>query len=118
MALNRLTADQVAKFKIDGFLVVEDLLSMEEVERLRRHSDLIAAGKAGHIPADSTWFEEGHEAAAESERERVLSIFKLFNLAVRDAVMWRHVTSVKIVEIVRDSARHRRPQGCMATSSS
>ena len=102
MALNRLTADQVAKFKIDGFLVVEDLLSMEEVERLGRHSDLIAAGKAGHIPADSTWFEEGYEAAAESEPERVLSIFKLFNLAVRDTVMWRHVTNVKIVEVIKD----------------
>ena len=104
MALNRLTADQVARFKIDGFLVVEDLLGMEEVERLRRHSDLIAAGKAGHIPDESTWFEEGHEAAAESGRgrERVLSIFKLFNLAVRDAVMWRHATNVKIVGIVRD----------------
>ena len=104
MALNRLTADQVARFRIDGFLVVEDLLSAEEVERLRRHSDLIAAGKAGHIPEDSTWFEEGHEAAAESdrERERVLSIFKLFNLAVRDALMWRHATNVKIVEIIQD----------------
>ena len=104
VALNRLTAEQVAKFRIDGFLVVEDLLDGEEVERLRRHSDLIAAGKAGHIPEDSTWFEEGHEAAAESdrERERVLSIFKLFNLAVRDAVMWRHVTNVKVVEVVRD----------------
>ena len=104
VALNRLTADQVAKFRIDGFVVVEDLLGREEVERLRRHSDLIAPGKAGHIPEDSTWFEEGHEAAAESdrERERVLSIFKLFNLAVRDAVMWRHATNVKIVEVVRD----------------
>ena len=102
MALNRLTADQVAKFKIDGFLVVEDLFSMEEVEYLRHHSDLIAAGKAGHIPADSTWFEEGYEAAAESEPERVLSIFKLFNLAVRDTVMWRHVTNVKIVEVIKD----------------
>ncbi len=104
MALNRFTAEQVAKFKIDGFLVVEDLLGMDEVERLRSHSDLIAAGKAGHIPDDSTWFEEGHEAAAESdrERERVLSIFKLFNLAVRDAVMWWHATNTRIVEVVRD----------------
>ena len=47
MALNRLTAEQVAKFKIDGFLVIEDLLGMEEVERLRRHSDPSCSTRLG-----------------------------------------------------------------------
>ena len=102
MTPSRLTPQQVAQFKIDGFLVVEDLLSAQEVEPLQRRSDLIAAGGAAHIPDDSTWFEQGYEAAAHSEGERVRSIFKLFNLAVYDAVMWQHVTNVKIVEIIRD----------------
>ena len=102
MASRNLTADQVAKFKIDGFLTVEELLTSDEVQALESHTDRIAAGKADHIPDTSTWFEEGHEASDAPEQERVLSVFKLFNLAVYDQIMWQHVTHPKIVEIVSE----------------
>ena len=45
-----LSATQVASFQRDGFLVVKDVLSADEVATLAARADLIAAGEADHIP--------------------------------------------------------------------
>ena len=55
--LRTLTEEQVAQFKLNGFLAVENVLSTEEVETLAAHSDLIAAGKAKNIPDTSIQIE-------------------------------------------------------------
>ena len=44
--LRTLTPAQVDKFHVDGYLVVEDLLTPDEVADLAERADLIAAGKA------------------------------------------------------------------------
>ena len=51
-----LTAAQISRFRENGFLVVEDLLSREEIATLAARTDLIAAGDAPHIPATSIQF--------------------------------------------------------------
>ena len=53
-----LSEEQVGQFKLNGFLTVHDVLSAEEVEALAAHTDLIAAGKAAHIPQTSIQLEK------------------------------------------------------------
>ena len=57
-SLCSLTESQVDQFKLNGFLVVEDVLSEEEVEALSAQTDLIAAGKAEHIPETNIQLEK------------------------------------------------------------
>ena len=52
-----LSADQVAEFKQNGFIAVEDVLSAEEVAALAARADLIAAGEAEHVPETSVQLE-------------------------------------------------------------
>ena len=46
--LHRLTAEQVHEFHLNGFLVVEDLLTAQETNALSDHVDRIASGKLPH----------------------------------------------------------------------
>ena len=88
----RAESEAVAKFQLNGFLKVENVLSADEVASLGDHADLIAAGKATHIPDTSlqleTVFRDGTTAVA----DRVLATRKLFNMAVHDDLLWRHAT--------------------------
>ena len=63
---------------------------------------MIAAGKVEHIPETSSGFEEGYDPDTHSPKSRILSHRKLFNLAVYDEIMWKHVTNPKIVNIIMD----------------
>ena len=95
-----LTEDQIAQFKLNGFLVVEDVLSAEEVETLATHTDLIAAGKAENIPDTSIQLEAVFRDGSKPVKNQVLSVRKLYNLAVYDQVMWAYVCNSKIVNII------------------
>ena len=95
-----LTEDQIAQFKLNGFLVVEEVLSAEEVETLATHTDLIAAGKAENIPDTSIQLEAVFRDGSKPVKNQVLSVRKLYNLAVYDQVMWAHVCNSKIVNII------------------
>lgn len=95
-----LTDDQITQFKLNGFLVVEDVLSAEEVETLSAHTDLIAAGEAENIPETSIQLEKAFSDGSRSVENQVLSVRKLFNIAVYDEIMWAHVCNPKIVNIV------------------
>ena len=97
----RILSDQeIEQFKIDGYIVSEDLLSPSEVDLLAERCDLIAAGKAPHIPADSIQLEEAFRDQKKSQDDQVLSVRKLFNVAVYDPVLWQHATSDKIVSVI------------------
>ena len=100
--LRVLTEEQLTQFKLNGFLVIEDVLSGDEVEALATRGDLIAAGKAKHIPETSIQLEEAFRDGKKSIENQVLSVRKLYNLANYDDVMWRHVCNPKIVDIVSD----------------
>ena len=95
-----LTKQQIAQFKLNGFLVAEDVLSTDEVETLAAHTDVIAAGKAENIPETSIQLEKVFRDGAQPVRNQVLSVRKLYNLAVYDEVMWSHACNPKIVDIV------------------
>ena len=100
--LRSLTEEQVAQFKLNGFLTVENVLTPEEVETIAAHSDLIAAGKAENIPSTSIQIEPAITQSGKPIENQVLSVRKLYNLAVYDDIMWSHVTNPKVVDVIAD----------------
>lgn len=97
-----LSAAQIAEFKQNGFIAVEDVLSTEEVAALAARADLIAAGEAEHVPETSVQLEPVFRKGERAVEDRVLSVRKLYNLAVYDPVMWAHVVNPKVVDIIAE----------------
>lgn len=101
-SLHSLNESQVNQFKLNGFLVVEDVLSEEEVESLSAQTDVIAAGKAEHIPGTNIQLEKVFRDGEKPVENQVLAVRKLGGLAPRYEVMWRHACNPKIVDIIAD----------------
>ncbi len=99
--LRALTEDQVTRFVVNGFLVVEDLLSPGEVEAVSGRADLIAAGEAEHV-SGGVQLERIYREGEAEVGDRVLAVRKLHQVAVQDDVMWGHATNPKIVDIIAD----------------
>jgi len=100
--MGSLSAVQISEFKQNGFLVVEDVLSREEVATIAARADLIAAGEAEHVPETSIQLEPIFRNGERAVANQVLSVRKLFNLAVYDPVMWEHVVHPRIVAIIAE----------------
>ena len=98
----RLSAAQIASFKIDGFLPVENVVADADVAQLADYADLVAAGKVGHIPAERIQLEPPFRHGKEPVPEQVLSVRKLSAIACRDEVFWRHACHPAIVDMVAD----------------
>lgn len=98
----RLSAPEITQFKENGFLVIENVLSAEEIAAVGARADLIAAGKAEHVPETSLQLEPVFRDGSQPVQDRVLSMRKLYDLAVYDPVMWDHVINPKIVDIIAD----------------
>jgi len=100
--MGSLSAVQISEFKQNGFLVVEDVLSREEVAAIAARADLIAAGEAEHVPETSIQLEPIFRNGERAVANQVLSVRKLYNLAVYDPVMWEHVVHPRIVAIIAE----------------
>ena len=100
--MGSLSAVQISEFKQNGFLVVEDVLSREEVATIAARADLIAAGEAEHVPETSIQLEPIFRNGERAVANQVLSVRKLYNLAVYDPVMWEHVVHPRIVAIIAE----------------
>ena len=98
----RLSAAQIASFKIDGFLPVENVVAGDDVTQLAEYADLVAAGKVGHIPAERIQLEPPFRHGKEPVLDQVLSVRKLSAIACRDEVFWRHACHPAIVDMVAD----------------
>ena len=97
-----LSQDQIDQFGLNGFLVVEDVLSSSKVDALAQHCDFIASGQADHIPDTSIQLEKVFRERKQPIDDPVLSVRKLYNIAVHDDTMWTHVTNQSIVDIIAD----------------
>ena len=102
LALRRLTKQQVDSYRINGHITIENVLSSQEVEVLADHTDRIAEGQVKNIPETSTQLEKVYRDGDLEVTNQLLSVRKLFNIAVYDDVMWGHVTNTAIVDIVAD----------------
>ena len=106
----------------NGLITVDDVLTADEVQALSARPDMIAAGAARHVPATSIQLEPVFRRGEREVEDQVLSVRKLYNLAVYDPVMWEHVINSKVVEIIAalletercaSTAGHREmPQSC------
>jgi ectoine hydroxylase-related dioxygenase (phytanoyl-CoA dioxygenase family) len=99
-APSSVSAKQIAEFRQNGFIVVEDVLSAEEVATLAERADQIAAGEVGHVPETSVQMEAAFRSGEKAVEDRVLAMRKLYDLAVYDPVMWQHVVNPKVVNII------------------
>ena len=97
-----LTPDQIDSFKLNGFLIVENVLTASEIDILSKRCDRIAAGKADHIPDTSIQLEKVYREGKQHVEDQVLAVRKLYNIAVYDDVMWAHVTTPRIVDVIAD----------------
>ena len=86
--LRVLSEEQLLSYKLSGYIVVEDVLTPSEVKTLADQCDLIAAGKAGHIPESSIQLEKIFRDDKKPVENQVLSVRKLFNIAVHDPILW------------------------------
>jgi ectoine hydroxylase-related dioxygenase (phytanoyl-CoA dioxygenase family) len=93
-----LTAEQIAFFRENGYLIVGAILSDEEVARLREHAEWIASGEAAHVPAEYRQVEPRVAQGELSASEYVLSLRKLSHLAWYDEVMLAHARRSQIVD--------------------
>ncbi|MEE2659315.1 MAG: phytanoyl-CoA dioxygenase family protein [Candidatus Latescibacterota bacterium] len=92
---------QIEQFRMQGFLVVEDVLTSDEIAATATRADFIAAGRAENIPEVSIQLEKVFRDADRAVIDPVLAVRKLFNIAVYDDVMWDHVCHPRVVAIVR-----------------
>ena len=97
-----LTPAQVERFRLDGYLTIEHVLTAEEVAVLAAHTDRIAGGELDHIPDTSIQLEPVFRRGEKPVTDPVLAVRKLYNLAVYDEVMWSFVTHRKIAGIAAD----------------
>ena len=100
--VRRLSAEQIASFRIDGFLAVENVVSAADIARLADHADLVASGRASHVPGDRIQLERPFREGTRPVMDQVLSVRKLSAIAYRDEVFWRHACHAAIVDRVAD----------------
>ena len=98
----RLIPAQVERFRLDGCLTIENVLTAKEVAILADHADRIATGELDHIPDASIQLEPVFRRGEKAVTDPVLAVRKLYNLAVHDEVMWAYVTHPKIADIAAD----------------
>jgi len=98
--MDSLSQAQITEFKKNGHITVEDVLTVDEIQALAARTDMIAAGAARHVPATSIQLEPIFRRGEREVEDQVLSVRKLYNLAVYDPVMWEHVINPKVVEII------------------
>ena len=100
LQVRALSTEQIEEIQVNGFLVVEDVLSAEEVATLAERADLIAAGELEHIPQTSLQMEPVFRNGEKPVEDKVLTTRKLYDIAVYDPVMWQHVVHPRIVDMI------------------
>ena len=99
--LHTLSRAQVEQFRRDGFLVVENLLSEDDMAAVRDRADLIAGGRAPHVPDDCVQVEPGLRDGPLPE-DRALAVRKIYKVAHYDDVMLAHVRNPRLVDVIAD----------------
>ena len=100
--MHALSPEQFASFRVNGFLTIENVLTDDEVDALAERADLIAAGRAEHVPEKCIQLEQRFRKCEQEITDQVMAVRKLYMLAVHDEVMWQHATNPKIVDIIAD----------------
>ena len=95
-----LTDQQLGDFWRDGFLIVEDVVDPELIDRMGRRADLIASGKAPNIPDEFINLEKQFQGGGYDDRTK--AVRKMSQLARHDEVLTEHACSSSVVDIIAD----------------
>lgn len=93
------TAEQVSKFREDGFVTVPNLLSSDEVARLNERTDAILAGKV-QFPKEFIHLEPEQINSPVALIDRPLVVRKISNLATRDSVFFGLLKHPNVIHTV------------------
>lgn len=90
------TTDPIERYRADGYLVVESLLSPDEVETLRTRTEKIASGSVPGYPREDIELEPGGDGAL-----RLATVRKLNRCAENDPVFRAHACHERILDVVQ-----------------
>ncbi|MBN9414489.1 hypothetical protein ABS71_01550 [bacterium SCN 62-11] len=93
------SAEQVSKFREDGFVTVPNLLSSEEVARLNERTDAILAGQV-QFPKEFIHLEPEQANSPVALIDRPLVVRKISNLATRDSVFFGLLKHPNVIQTV------------------
>lgn len=96
----KLSEEQVQQFWKDGFFIVADLLSDEEIASLRRRVDWVVNGGASHIASDLLQVEPEVTAGNAQAANYADSLRKMSHLAFHDDIFLSHARNPKILDII------------------
>lgn len=94
-----LTDDQKREFAENGYIIVRDLLTPEEVEAVEKRVDQIAVGEVTH-PEFDIQIEPAIQRNGVPAKSKLESIRRLRGLARNDPIMRMHATNPKILDIL------------------
>ena len=97
-----LLGTQKEQFSSDGYIIVRNLLTQEEVEVIKWRADQIASGETKHVPEQGIELESPIEGEKRTGRSQVESVSNLSNLVPYDGIMRAHATNPKIVGVIAD----------------
>jgi phytanoyl-CoA hydroxylase len=96
----KLSEEQVTQFWAEGFLIVEDLLSPEEVGSVLQRAEWIASGQAPHVSKGRLQLEPEVAEGKADANTFADSLRKMNHLAFCDEVFEGHARNSKILNVI------------------
>ena len=96
----QLSNEQVEQFWEDGFIILKNLLSPDEVTSLLAHAEWVASGVASHIPKGQLQVEPNVAAGEAQAENHADSLRKMSHLAFYDKGFESHARNSKILDII------------------
>ena len=100
--LRVLTDGQLADFRRDGFLIVEDLVDPDMIARLAERADLIASGQGISVGEQYIQLEAPFLDAGAGIKGGATAVRKMYQLARHDEVLREHAVSDRLVDVIAD----------------
>ena len=97
-----LTDEQKQRFDENGYIIVRELLSDEEVHAVGQRADQIAVGEVVPEPGFGRQVEPAIQRKEVEAKSTLESIRKLGGLVRTDPVMHAHATNPKILDVLED----------------
>ena len=100
--LRVLTDGQLAEFRRDGFLIVEDLVDPDMTARLAERADLIASGRGISIAEQYIQLEAPFLDTGAGIQGATTAVHKMYQLARHDEVLREHAFGDRLVDVIAD----------------
>jgi phytanoyl-CoA hydroxylase len=96
----KLSPEQIGRFHSDGFLVVEQILSDEEIDVLSGRAEWVASGQAAHVPRARLQVEPAVVQGERGAQTYADSLRKMSHMAFYDGVFETHARNPKVLDVI------------------